>query len=182
MAMRDLFVPKAKSRASTNGKITAVYSYRDAQDVERFQVVRYASKKFLQRRPDGRGGWVWNLQGVEPILYRLPELLAAPGRDVVVVEGEKDVDRLARVGILATTNPMGAGKWRSILYNPPLAGRRVVVIPDRDRPGWDHALSIAESLRSTADVRILELPDLPRAATCRTGSASATRSTISARS
>ena len=33
-------------------------------------------KTFRQCRPDGRGGVVWNLDGVEPIPYRLPQLLA----------------------------------------------------------------------------------------------------------
>ena len=39
-----------------------------------FQVVRFAPKDFRQRRPDGNGGWIWNLNGIERVPYRLPEL------------------------------------------------------------------------------------------------------------
>ena len=49
------------------------------------------------------------MQGVERVLYRLPEVLAAG--EVWVVEGEKDADSLAALGIVATCNAGGAGKW-----------------------------------------------------------------------
>src|SRR6266540_381329 len=53
------------------------------------------TKQATQRKPDGKGGWVWNLQGVRRVLYGLPELIAAdPDAIVWIVEGEKDVDRL----------------------------------------------------------------------------------------
>ncbi len=56
--------------------------------------------------------------------YRLPELAAAdPRRSVFVVEGEKDADRLAALGAVATCNPGGAGKWRPE-FGAHLAGRR----------------------------------------------------------
>ncbi|MGQ0849829.1 MAG: hypothetical protein ACT4OP_12095 [Actinomycetota bacterium] len=42
------------------------------------------------------------------VLYRLPEVLAVSGT-IYVGEGEKDADRLASLGLIATTNPMGAG-------------------------------------------------------------------------
>ena len=59
------------------------------------------------------GEWVWNLKGVTPILYRLPELRRADRAETVwIVEGEQDADRLHSLGVTATTNPQGPGKWR----------------------------------------------------------------------
>ena len=55
------------------------------------------------------------MKGVRRVLYRLPELLARPDEPVYVVEGEKDADRLASMGLLATTNSGGAGKWQAVL-------------------------------------------------------------------
>ena len=53
-----------------------------------------------------------SLLGVERVPYRLPELLnAAPDTTVFVCEGEKDCDALHALGLIATTNPGGAGKW-----------------------------------------------------------------------
>ena len=90
----------------------------------------------------------------------MPEIIAAPaGAWILVVEGEKDVLNLVRLGFVATCNPEGAGKWRPH-FAEELRGRRVCVIPDNDTPGREHAADIARSLRGVAaDVRILELPD-----------------------
>jgi putative DNA primase/helicase len=90
-----------------------VYDYRDAEGVLHYQVVRKPGKKFMQRRPDGAGGWHWNMQGIAPLPYLLPELTRAPADQVIfIAEGEKDCDNLANRDLVATTNHGGAGKWR----------------------------------------------------------------------
>ena len=128
--------------------IIATYDYVDADGRLLFQVCRVGGdrKSFRQRRPNGRGGWTWNLDGVAPVLYRLPELVQVDrSRPVYVVEGEKDVDNLLAIGVVATTNPGGAGKWRSE-YSAVLADRCVVIIPDNDDAGRRHAEAVARSL------------------------------------
>jgi putative DNA primase/helicase len=105
------------------------------------------------------------MEGVRRVPYRLPELVAAPSDAVIyIVEGEKDADRLAGEGLVATTNPGGASKgkskWRGE-YNTHFAGRRVVVIPDNDEAGRAHAQTIARQLGPIASgVHVLELPGL----------------------
>ncbi len=143
-------------------RITATYDYRDAQGRLLYQVVRYAPKGFALRRPDGKGGWRWNLSGVQPVLYRLPDLLRAdPAQPVFVVEGEKDAERLWALGFVATTNPFGAGKWRQE-FAEVLRDRDVIIIPDNDAPGRAHAEAVARSLQGLArSIRVLVLPDLP---------------------
>lgn len=144
-------------------RIEAAYDYRDEQGHLLFQVVRlHSPKDFRQRRPDRSGGWIWNLRGIRRVLYRLPELIAAdPSAVRFIVEGEKDADGLASAGLVGTTNPMGASRWRSE-YNESLRGRRVVILPDNDPEGRRHADKVALSLHGTAsEVRILALPGLP---------------------
>jgi hypothetical protein len=160
LTVHDLFAAPAANGACR--RIVATYDYQDEAGCLRFQVVRFHPKDFRQRRPDGRGGWAWGLGGRQPVLYRLPELLAAPaGETVFVPEGEKDVGRLRALGLVATTNPMGAGKWRQH-YNEALRGRRVVVLADKDDAGRDHARQVAEALGGVAaSVAVLELPGLP---------------------
>ena len=93
--------------------IVATYDYHDESGHLLHQTVRYAPKNFRQRRPDGHGGGSGILQSTRVVLYRLRELLAAdPSLPVYVAEGEKDADRLTAEGLVATTSPMGAGKWR----------------------------------------------------------------------
>lgn len=139
----------------------ALYDYRDERSNLLFQVVRKPGKQFLQRRPDG-DRWIWKTSDVRKVLYRLPELIAADkAKPVHIVEGEKDVHALERVGLLATTNPGGAGKWRFVSDDARtvLAGRDVIVIADADEPGREHAKAVVDSLATVAkSVRLVEPP------------------------
>jgi hypothetical protein len=156
LTLADLFPPKEPEKT-----VVATYDYVDHDGRLAYQVVRYQPKTFRQRRPDGTGGWVWHLDGTERVLYRLPHLRAEPDRMVFVVEGEKDADRLADLGLVATTNAGGAGKWRPE-YTEELRGRIVTILPDADEPGRQHARDVAQSLIGIAsEVRIVELPNLP---------------------
>jgi hypothetical protein len=151
------------SEVKSNGKprIVAQYDYRDEAGNVLFQAVRFDPKDFRQRRPKPGGGWEWSVKGVRVVPYRLPELLAEPARSVVVAEGEKDCDNLARIGVLATCNAGGAGKWTAE-HSAFLRGRRVIVLADNDEAGRNHAQQVAQSLQGIAEsVRIVELPDLP---------------------
>jgi len=165
----DLFVkddrpapaPSA-TKTKAKRKIACTYDYYGADGKWLFQTVRWDPKDFSQRRSDGKEGWIWNLQGVEPCLYRLPELLAADPLDTVFVpEGEKDVDALRAWSLVATCNPMGAKKWKDS-YSDSLAGRNVVILPDNDKSGSEHAEQVQASLDGkAASVRIVLLPNLP---------------------
>jgi len=148
--------PKVKAR------LVASYDYRDESGQLLYQVQRFEPKKFVQRKPDG-DGWIYKVKGVRRVPYRLPELLASPlSARVYIVEGEKDVDRLMGLGLVATCNAGGAGKWDKS-FSEYLQDRTVIILPDNDDAGRDHAQKVAKSLRSatTSMVRILELPGLP---------------------
>ncbi len=137
---------------SSNGtepqrRIVCEYDYTDETGKLQFQVLRYSPKGFQQRRPDGQGGWVWNVKGVRLVPYRLPAVLKA--EIIYVVEGEKDVHSLKNIGIIATCNVGGAGKWRQE-YQEHFRGKQVNVIPDDDAPGRKHARAVAQSLHGVA--------------------------------
>lgn len=139
--------------------IVATYDYTDEAGKLLFQAVRFSPKDFRQRRPDGKGGWIDNLNGITPVLYHLPEVLKSP--IVCVTEGEKDADALRAIGITATTNPMGAGKWKDS-YTEALSGKDIFILPDNDKPGLEHARKVALSLLGKAgSIRIVVLPGLP---------------------
>jgi putative DNA primase/helicase len=158
--------PTRKSRISSARLILKTYDYTDATGKLIYQAVRLQPKDFRVRRPDPEhtGEWLWNLTDCEPFPYRLPALLAAikAGETVFVVEGEKDADALAELGLAATTNHGGAGKWTLACSRHFAAGAKVVVIADNDRPGQDHAMNVARKLQDLGcDVCNLTLPDLP---------------------
>lgn len=163
---------KAKPKKKL-GKIVDISDYPDENGELLFQVVRYEPKDFRQRRPDDKGGYIWNIDGVRRVPYRLPEVLARPeGAPVFIVEGEKDVDRLRSLGLVATCNPMGCGegKWLDE-FNQHFADADVIVIPDEDDPeaekpenrtsAIDHARRVCAAVSSEArSVKLLRLPGL----------------------
>lgn len=138
--------------------ITTVYPYHDEKGVVLFEVVRFTPKGFAQRKPDG----TWGLQGVTPTIYHLPEVKKAIGNKEVIYicEGEKDADNLhSKLGLAATTNPMGAGKWRKSYSELLQDAKLAVVISDNDVPGRKHAHDVAASLHSVKVLsKVLDMP------------------------
>ena len=150
---------RTNSSDSKERHIGATYNYHDADGNLLYQSVRFEPKDFRQRRPDGNGGWLYNLKGVERALYRLPELLNS-SELVFFAEGEKDVDLLVDKGLTATTSG-SANSWRDC-YAVHFKNREVVVLPDADDPGQKFAETVAKSLHKVAkSVKVVCLPDLP---------------------
>jgi len=151
---RDLFVQKSPAKT-----VATTYDYRDAKGTLLYQVVRYSNKTFKQRRPDGNGGWTYSVKDLPRVLYRLPELLAASSEAwIFIVEGEKDVDNLVHLGLVATTSSGGAGKWKHLSDTSALEGRSVVVIPDKDQAGYRHIQEVCQHLNGKVkELRYLDL-------------------------
>lgn len=151
LTLRDLYPLKPNDRRPD--PVVATYSYVDEQGTLLFQVERTVGKKFRQRRPDPDrpGKWIYNLDGVRRVLYRLPLVIqaVAEGRRVWVVEGEKDVHSLEALGEVATCNPGGAGKWHQH-YSEVLRGANVTVVADRDKEGRDGRVAGVEHARVVA--------------------------------
>lgn len=158
--LRGTAAAEAPRRTTGPERIIATYDYEDEDGDLLFQVARYEPKDFRQRRPDGRGGWIKNIDGVTIVPYRLPTFAGATGT-IYIPEGEKDVEALRRLGFTATCNPMGAGKWPEH-FAEHFVGMDVVILPDNDPSGRKHADKVARNLAPVAErVRIVELPDLP---------------------
>jgi putative DNA primase/helicase len=149
----------ADSSSKNSRTIVAEYAYRDERGTHLYDIVRFVPKDFRMRRADG----AWTMKGVRRVLYRLPELQGR--RRVYITEGEKDADRLWSVGIPATTNPGGAGKWRDE-FAQQLAAANVeeaVILADNDDAGRGHADQVATKCRGAhLAVKVVNLPHLPK--------------------
>lgn len=159
-AKREVYKLLGKPEPSyADRDVVAAYDYVDESGELAYQVVRKFPKRFVQRRPDGSGGWIWSLGNIPRVPYQLTQLLKQ--KSVVICEGEKDAIALTKRGLFATCNSEGAGNWKPELA-PYFKDKRVVIIPDNDEPGRKHALKVAESLHGmTQLLRIVELPDMP---------------------
>jgi putative DNA primase/helicase len=140
----------------------ARYSYTDEQDRLLFYCIRYLPKGFTQCHPGPAGEIIWNLKGVRRILYRLPDIIQAINhrKSIFFAEGEKDVDNLWLKAMQpATCNPMGAGKWDDSYTQMLKGAREIVIIPDNDQPGYDHARIVSGALYSiVSNIKILLIP------------------------
>jgi hypothetical protein len=173
--------PKANGKDRTGTKprkvVAAEYPYRDQNGAVAFVVERIEyqnpdgsfvskdgkrKKNFRQKRPDPDhpGEWIWNVDSVLVLPYRLPELIEAiaAGQRVSVVEGEAKADLLSSWNIAATTNACGSGKWKPE-HSEYLRGADVVLCPDHDDAGWQHINQVGASLVGIArSIRVLVLP------------------------
>jgi hypothetical protein len=159
--------------------VVATYEYRDENGAIAYVIDRVEfqagngvfvlkdgkrKKEFRQRRPDPDhpGEWLYNVDGVTKVPYRPPELIEAVASQqlIFIVEGEGKVDALCEIGIVATCNPGGAGKWQPEMSER-LRGADVILLPDNDEPGWKHVREVGAALAGiTNRTRILLLPDL----------------------
>ena len=127
------------------------YPYNSADGKELYRVLRYPDKSF----PVGRmvdEVFESGLDGIEPVLYRLDMLKAAPFSEYIfITEGEKDVDTACRIGLVATTNFNGGNpdKWLES-YNHHLKGRKIVLLEDNDKMGLRRVTELAKKLSPIA--------------------------------
>lgn len=179
---REVQQSRPGKKNSRPKRLVATYDYRSVGGLLMHQTLRFAytdekgGKTFMQRRPAKQGEkagiyeaklekntgkwWIWNLYGIEPVLYHLPEIASRPDEDVWLFEGEKDADNAAKIGLLTTTSPMGATRWRDS-FTDALRGRSVTIVPDRDDPGIRHATMVALALlKADCTVQIIRWDEL----------------------
>ena len=150
-------------------EIIAEYDYVDEQGQQLYQVVKMEPKSFRQRCRKQDGSWNWSIKGIKRVPYRLEKIIQAanriksgyPVQTVYIVEGEKDVHSLEAIGLIATCNSGGAGKWDEN-FSKYFQNIPVVILPDNDDPGMEHAQKMAKSLLDIAkSIKVIELPGLP---------------------
>jgi hypothetical protein len=145
------------------GAPTADYVYKDARGLLYMRVTRTSSKTFPTQHWDKNNGrWVYGWPSTA-IPYRLPELLAAPVTEPVwFCEGEKDADNVAALGLIATTNPGGAGKWQPELTQWFKGKHQVNILEDNDGAGREHTNKIRAALHSVVpSIVVIPFPELP---------------------
>jgi hypothetical protein len=166
--------PSAKPNGKTGWeavtqKFVATYEYTDAAGNKLFRKGRKPGpdKDFSTERWDGQQ-WASGLTGVAARpLYNLPAVRAA--KKIVLCEGEKDADRVHEVlrkakrkDWAATTNFDGAAGAFRPEYAEALARKEVIILPDNDDAGRQHAEIFARGAAAVAsNVKVLALPDLP---------------------
>ena len=162
---RDLFSGPSTLRTRQDDPIAVVYQYVDVRTGVQVEKVRTISKRFFWRHADAtaRGGYRAGLDGSEPGLYRGEHLIGL--KHVLVCEGEKAVNRLTGLGLIATCGPYGASAWPARLTDQlrRCGVVEIVIFPDADVPGQRHARRVAMACWTDCQpltVKIVSLPGL----------------------
>lgn len=150
--------------------VTQTYIYTDGEGNEVLKVQRRDTpegleprrKVFFQYTQDPAGRWVPKvLPGAKIPPYNLDHIKQSGDAPIYVVEGEKAADALIAKGMVATTNPGGANRWNKIdkSYAQVFNNRHIVILPDADGPGREHAVQVALALEEAgaASVKVVDL-------------------------
>ena len=170
LRMRDLFPDNGNNARPAagrgRGRLVATYEYQAKDGTPLIRVLRYDPKSFSRQRPDGNGGWINGGTGDTSALYKWPELARACAEHgtAYLVEGEKDVEALTRLGLTATTCLGGASKWRDQYADEFVGLQQLIIIADRDTErnnyaGQRFAQRASEAIRGRGvEVKTLCLP------------------------
>jgi hypothetical protein len=118
------------------------YKYLDSDGEVLFAKLKHFPKRYSIKHPNGDGSWQDGIaKGTPRVIYNLPSVIAGvkAGETIWIVEGEKDADRLATLGKIATTNfegaSIGKSKWKPEYSEFLLGAKNVVIVADRDDVG-----------------------------------------------
>lgn len=178
-----------------NSNIENIYPYVNENGQLLYEKIRFKNKDFRQRRYVN-GHTIWGLsagvytetfpgsnnyspkdrpganritlQEQPKVLYNLPKLISSitEGYPVYIVEGEKDVNTMTKLGLTATTAPTGGGKgnkkWLDD-YSKYFKGASVVIMSDNDEAGQNFAKEIKSKLKNYAHAtKIVTISDKPK--------------------
>lgn len=160
LTMKDLFREKYENKEKNKRlKIEAEYIYVSENGDKLYKVIRYNPKRFIQARfNNNSNNWDFNMNGVQYVLYNLPNVIKT--ETIYFVEGEKDADNLNKLGLVATTTVGGASSFNkhALEYTKYLKDKTVYIIPDNDKAGYKYADDIKKALDGFAKtVKILKI-------------------------
>ncbi len=147
------FAPIEQQQKAIRPAQKRVWSYPNREGNPLVRIIRIddgkgGKPKRWQEHWNGKA-WVKGLKGVKrediPV-YRYAEIkeAIAEGKTVFIVEGESCADAMWSIGLPATTNIGGSGKWQPSDTADLVGMARTVLCPDRDKPGMKHMEAIAE--------------------------------------
>ena len=147
----NVFCARPQEKKAIRPKQACYWDYPDRNGARLVRVERTddgkGERKIYQKGWNG-AEWQKNLEGIDrgniPI-YRHADIRKAIAKNelIFITEGEPCADALWALGLAATTNIGGSGKWRASDTRD-LEGAKVVIVPDRDQIGIKHAELLAQ--------------------------------------
>ena len=166
-AVRELAAYCSVPSTAVRSRVVALYEYTDEAGNVLYRKKRIEpgqngrSKEFRFEHMEN-GTWVSG-RGGDAVPYRLYEV--AKSNYCFVAEGEGKADLLRGWGLTATCLDSGANSKLKDEHIETLSRmKKIVILPDDDRPGQEYAQKFARALYGkVSELKVVELPDLPEA-------------------
>ena len=168
-SMWDKMLYPFKKKYGDGVRLVAVYDYEDADGKYLYSKIRVEGggikgKQIAYRTIDRNAGtYTTGKPKGQATLYRLSEVIKAiqVKRRIFITEGEKDVETLYNLGLVATTAG-GTQDWKSD-FAKYFTGADVIVLADNDEAGFALADRIKNDLTDKASsVRIIRTSEAPK--------------------
>ncbi|MHA1575695.1 MAG: DUF3987 domain-containing protein [Alphaproteobacteria bacterium] len=159
IAKSEMGFDSQKITHSTLGKPEVVHDYTDKDGEILFQICRWGIGEGKKILPFSNGKW----QGYEKIkpLYNLPKIANNPAKPILIVEGEKTVNKAKTLfpDYVITTSSGGSNSYAKTDWSI-LKDRDVVIWRDNDEAGEIYQNNIADILIDYAkSLKNVEIPD-----------------------
>lgn len=146
-------VTAKQPKLTTPSREVAHYDYVNENGTPVYRVIRLEPKSFRQAKILQGGKLSYSMSGVTRYPYHIDEVLrtAASGGEIVICEGEKDADNIRKLGMTATCNAGGAGKFDPTWAKYFKGASTVYIVADNDPkeknyPGQRHAWKVKAAL------------------------------------
>jgi hypothetical protein len=118
---------------------------------------------WIEKGVTGKSHWAPNAPKGPKLPYNYPQLVkAAPEVPIFICEGEKDTETVTGLGLVATTNPNGAGKWTADLSKHFKGRKTVYILEDNDNDGRRHVAKVADHLNKiVGGMYLITFRDMP---------------------
>ncbi|MHA1575145.1 MAG: AAA family ATPase [Alphaproteobacteria bacterium] len=161
IAKSDMGIYSQKITHSTLGKPEVVHDYTDKDGEILFQICRWGIGEGKKILPFSNGKW----EGYEKIkpLYNLPKIVNNPAKPILIVEGEKAVEKAQALfpDYVITTSSGGSSSYAKTDWSV-LKDLDVVIWRDNDPAGEKYQENITKILYhevKTKSIKHVEIPD-----------------------
>ncbi len=165
---RNLREAIISANLQTGSTLKNQWVYKDESDLEVFHVLDYVNEddhrrqsRTVWRVSPAEDGWRMDEPPRPWPLYRLPDI--PQFQRVYICQNEADAEAACKMGLVATTSAHGCYAVDKTEWTP-LAGRDVVLLPQRNEAGWVFVRKVSremDRLLPPGEVRVVELPGLP---------------------
>ncbi len=159
----DFFVGEPQKKKLLE-KREHIYHYENGNIFGKKIIKKYdnSDKKEVFWQKYENGQYIKGLNRATAPLFNLPDVATSQDPELLVVEGEKDVETMKKLGFVATSLPNGGRQTKWVdEYSKYFKGKTVYIIGDNDETGQKYGVFVAKNVFPVAEsVKVISATDI----------------------